>query len=114
MVYTPTKPLVKDMRNTSHFNPEDEKDKQGYSEERDKEDPVEEAKQEEMLKEAIALSNKRDIILPEEPTSDNTDSLELVFRLPVSGDKIKRRFLKTDDIALLYDFIDDLHNKDKC
>ena len=34
--------------------------------------------------------------------------------MPLSGERIRRRFLKTDTISLLYDFIDDLQNKGKC
>ena len=48
------------------------------------------------------------IELPEEPTKESEGSLELVFRMPLSGERIRRRFLKDDKIALLYDFIDDL------
>ena len=41
---------------------------------------------------------RRVINLPEEPTSDNTDSLELIFRMPQSGERLRRRFLKTDNV----------------
>ena len=51
---------------------------------------------------------RREINLPEEPTKETEDSLELIFRMPVSGDRIQRRFLKTDTVQLVYDFIDDL------
>ena len=54
------------------------------------------------------------IELPEEPSADNADSLELVFRMPLSGERIRRRFLKSDSIGLLYDFVDDLQNQGKC
>jgi|TARA_B110000305_G_C19102963_1_gene476123 hypothetical protein len=48
------------------------------------------------------------INLPEEPASDNGDSTNIGFRMPLSGERVQRRFLKTDKIQLLYDYIDDL------
>ena len=48
----------------------------------------------------------RQITLPEEPTKENTDSLELIFRMPLSGIRVNRRFLKTETVQILYDFID--------
>jgi len=41
---------------------------------------------------------RHEINLPEEPTKETEDSLELIFRMPVSGDRIQRRFLKTDTV----------------
>jgi hypothetical protein len=52
--------------------------------------------------------------MPTEPSADNEASLELIFRMPLSGERIRRRFLKEDTISLLYDFIDDLQNQGKC
>jgi len=40
----------------------------------------------------------REINLPEEPGKDNGDSLEIILRLPDSGSRVSRRFLKTDPI----------------
>ena len=57
---------------------------------------------------------RRVIELPEEPAQDDPDSTNIVFRMPHSGERLQRRFLKTDKIQILYDFIDDLQNKDKC
>ena len=57
---------------------------------------------------------KRVINLPVEPTSDNTDSLELIFRMPQSGERLRRRFLKGDPVQIMYDYVDDLQNKDVC
>jgi len=57
---------------------------------------------------------RRVVTLPEEPGSSEADSLELVFRMPLSGERIRRRFLKTDPISLLYDFVDDLQNQGRC
>ena len=54
------------------------------------------------------------INMPEEPTTENPDSLELVFRMPLSGERMRRRFLKDDTVSLLYDYIDDLQNQKKC
>jgi len=52
--------------------------------------------------------------LPEEPTKETEDSLELIFRMPESGDRIQRRFMKTDTVQIVYDFIDDLQDKGTC
>jgi hypothetical protein len=46
--------------------------------------------------------------LPDEPSSEDTNSLEIIFRMPVSGERVKRRYLKSDTVQLLYDFIDHL------
>ena len=67
---------------------------------------VEEPKIEEMVAPVINM--------PDEPTPDNHDSLELVFRMPLSGERMRRRFLKDDTVSLLYDYIDDLQNQKKC
>jgi hypothetical protein len=34
--------------------------------------------------------------------------------MPESGDRIQRRFMKTDTVQLIYDFIDDLQDKGTC
>jgi len=49
--------------------------------------------------------------LPEEPIEGDKEASAIVFRLPVSGERINRRFLKTDKVGLLYDFIDSLGEK---
>ena len=54
------------------------------------------------------------INLPDEPGTDNPDSFELLFRMPLSGERIKRRFLKSDTVKLLYDFVDHLQIEEKC
>ena len=41
---------------------------------------------------------RRVINLPEEPAKDDKDSTNIVFRMPMSGERIQRRFLKTDKI----------------
>lgn len=85
---------------------------------RSQHDPVmpvhEVVKQEDPLPEPIQEHIKREIILPAEPEADNADSLELIFRMPHSGERVRRKFLKTDTVSLLYDFIDDLQYKGKC
>ena len=56
----------------------------------------------------------RIVELPEEPKTDDPESLEVIFRMPLSGERIKRRFLQNDTIAALHDFIDDLQRQGKC
>ena len=50
-------------------------------------------------KEEIIENKKAEVVapvvnLPDEPSADEEDSLELVFRMPLSGERIRRRFLK--------------------
>ncbi len=61
------------------------------------------------------MKNKfRNIILPIEPTADDIESIEFVFRMPLSGERIKRRFKKDEKMQSLYDFIDHLQKEGKC
>ena len=48
--------------------------------------------------------------MPEEPAQGDADATNIGFRMPLSGERLQRRFLKTDKIQLLYDYIDDLQN----
>ena len=57
---------------------------------------------------------RREITLPIEPVEDEAESLELIFRMPLSGERIRRRFYKTEQISVLYDFIDHLQNIETC
>ena len=56
----------------------------------------------------------RNIKLPTEPTAEDENSTRMIFRLPISGQRIERHFLKTDRIATLYDFVDQLQYDGKC
>ena len=38
----------------------------------------------------------------------------LILRLPISGERHKRRFLKTDKVEYLYTYIDYLNSKGDC
>jgi len=51
--------------------------------------------------------------MPEEPAKGSEDSLEIVFRLP-NGKRNNRIFMKTDKIALLYNYINYLQVKKQC
>lgn len=46
------------------------------------------------------------IRLPTEPDVNTEDTINLNFRLPVTGERVSRRFKRTDKVELLYDFID--------
>lgn len=52
--------------------------------------------------------------MPEEPGEKEADATRIVFRMPMSGERIQRRFLKTDKLQIMYDFIDHLQNEEKC
>ena len=49
-----------------------------------------------------------EINLPDEPEENNADSLEIILRMPDSGSRMRRRFLKSDKIELVYHFVDHL------
>ena len=49
---------------------------------------------------------RREINLPDEPSADNKNAAKLVLRMPQSGERIARNFLRSDRVALLYDFVD--------
>lgn len=46
--------------------------------------------------------------LPEEPSDKDSNACQIVFRMPVTGDRVTRRFMKTDLVLSLYDFVDSL------
>lgn len=49
--------------------------------------------------------------MPEEPNDKDPNACHLVLRMPGSGERVSRRFLKTDKIQMLYDFVDSLGEK---
>ena len=48
---------------------------------------------------------RREINLPDEPV-DNENAAKIVLRMPQSGERIARNFLRSDRVGLLYDFVD--------
>lgn len=42
----------------------------------------------------------------EEPSADEKDSVQIVFRKPLGNERLQRRFLKSDSVQRLYDYID--------
>ena len=44
-------------------------------------------------------------LIPPEPEDDNPDKCIIIFRLPDGEKNIQRKFLKTEKIAILYDYI---------
>ena len=54
------------------------------------------------------------VSLPDEPTKEDEGSLEIIFRMPVSGERVQRRYLKSDTVKELYHFIDHLQSQKKC
>ncbi len=49
--------------------------------------------------------------LPAEPNDKDPLACHIVFRLPGSGERVNRRFLKSDQVQLIYDFLDSLGDK---
>jgi hypothetical protein len=50
-------------------------------------------------------------VIDEAPSADNPDSCEIVFKLSGSGERINRRFLKSDKADKLYKYIEYLYIK---
>ena len=49
--------------------------------------------------------------MPIEPGADDKDACNIVFRLPGSGERVNRRFLKTDTVEVMYQFIDSIQDQ---
>ena len=45
------------------------------------------------------------MLLPPEPDDNNPDKCIIIFRLPDGEKNIQKKFLKTDKVAVLYDYI---------
>ena len=50
--------------------------------------------------------------MPKEPEEGSPDVAVIVFRAPGSGKRFTRRFLKTDTVKLLYDYVRTLEEDD--
>ena len=82
---------------------EEEKQKKEREEkEKKRKEEEEKKKQEQKEKEDKELFS---MLIPPEPSDDNPDKCIIVFRLPDGEKNIQRKFLKTDKIAVLYDYI---------
>ena len=46
--------------------------------------------------------------LPEEPDEKDPNACHIVLRLPGTGERVNRRFLKTENVQRMYDFVDSL------
>ena len=64
----------------------------------------EKKKEEQQLKEKMELKSLLES-LPEEPSDDNPDKSVIVFRFPDGEKTAQRKFLKTDNISLLYLYV---------
>ena len=84
-------------------------EKQRLEEEKKEKEKKEEEqkKQEEELMEKIQVESILEI-LPEEPSDDNPDKTIILFRFPDGEKVVQRKFLKTDNISLLYLYIKSL------
>jgi hypothetical protein len=70
---------------------------------KEKEQKQKEEQEEEKKREVIVTKIKKN--LPDEPEEDNKEAATIQFRLPDGSQTIQRRFLKTDKIQTLYDYI---------
>ena len=88
------------------------KELEKMEEEREKKEREEKEKKrkEEEEKKKIEKEEKEDKelfskLLPPEPDDNNPDKCIIIFRLPDGEKNIQRKFLKTDKVAVLYDYI---------
>jgi hypothetical protein len=58
--------------------------------------------------EKVELREKKKNSLPKEPLEENKEATLIVFRYSDGSGRSQRRFLKTEKISVLYDFIDTL------
>lgn len=70
---------------------------------------IEEVKRKEQLRVAMEEEAKQKRHrLPEEPAEKDPLACHIVLRLPGSGERVNRRFLKNETVQVLYDFVDSL------
>ena len=90
-----------EMKELEKFEEERERIKKEENEKKRKEEE-EKKKMEEKEKEDKELFS---MLIPPEPDDDNPDKCVIIFRLPDGEKNIQRKFLKTDKVAVLYDYI---------
>ena len=81
---------------------EERERKEREEKEKKRKEEEEKKKMEEKEKEDKELFSK---LIPPEPDDDNPDKCIIIFRLPDGEKNIQRKFLKTDKVAVLYDYI---------
>ena len=81
---------------------EERQRKERQEKERKRKEEEEKRKKEEIEKEDKEIFSQ---LIPPEPDDNNPDKCIIVFRLPDGEKNIQRKFLKTDKIAVLYDYI---------
>lgn len=85
---------------------EEKKKLEEEKKEREKKEEEEKKKNEEMMEKI-----QKDSILsmlPEEPSDDNPDKCVILFRFPDGEKVVQRKFLKTDNVSLLYLYVKSL------
>ena len=85
---------------------EEEKERKEKEEEEKKR--IEEEKEKEKLKTEKEEKELFSQLIPPEPDDNNPDKCVIIFRLPDGQKNIQRKFLKTNKISLLYDYIKSL------
>ena len=93
--------IEKEMKELERQQEEKEK-----KEEEEKKKEIEEEKRIKNIEKKYEFEAKiAKMILPEEPEANNPDKCHIIFRFPDGEKKIERNFLKTEKIAVLYDYI---------
>lgn len=84
---------------------EEHKEKQEEEKQKHKEEIERKAVQEKQQKDREAAAEQLRDALPDEPAENDPNACTVHFRLPDGSQTIQRRFLRTDKIQLLYDYI---------
>lgn len=85
-----------------------EEEKERKEKEEQEQKRIEEEKEKEKLKIEKEEKELFSQIIPPEPDDSNPDKCVIIFRLPDGQKNIQRKFLKTNKISLLYDYIKSL------
>ena len=85
-----------------------EEEKERKEKEEQEKKRIEEGKEKEKLKFEKEEKELFSQIIPPEPDDSNPDKCVIIFRLPDGQKNIQRKFLKTNKISLLYDYIKSL------
>ncbi len=75
-------------------------------EEKKKQEELKKQKEaEEKIKKEQELKDEKRKTLPPEPEEGNKEASKIMFRYPHTEQRVERRFMKTDKIGSLYDFV---------
>ena len=95
-----------DRRKIEEMKQKEEQEREEKKKELEKKAQIERLEEQKKENAEVARQN-----LPPEPEAENESAIQISFRMPTGG-TVERRFLKTDKIQLLYDYITSLGHDD--